>query len=122
MSYSTPELERPGIHQKQQTSDPIQMVITSLASDLTTDNPAQQRGVEQALFAMLEATQEIKALAVSEPPTIVIELDGGIVQEVHGPKDLPLPIRVLVRDRDIHSDPELIESEWLLGERNDHEN
>ena len=121
MSCMTPEPEGPGGNQTQQAFDPIQRVITSLASDLTTNNPDQRRGVEQALFAMLEAAQEIKSLAVTEPPTIVIELEGGIVQEIHGPDELPLPIRVLVQDRDFHSDPELIESEWLIGEEKNHE-
>jgi len=99
----------------------IQAVIAGLAGDLTKSNPRQRPAVEEALKAMLAAAEGIRSLAGAEPPTIVVELEGGLVEEIHGPDDLPFPIRVLVRDHDRQSDPELVESEWLVGPGNGHE-
>jgi len=99
----------------------IHAVIAGLAGDLTKSNPRQRPAVEEALKAMLAAAEGIRSLAGAEPPTIVVEVEGGLVEEIYGPDDLPFPIRVLVRDHDRQSDPELVESEWLIGPGNGHE-
>lgn len=99
----------------------LQAVIAGLAGDLTQDNPLQRSAVEQALAAMLGAADGIKALAGQEPPTVVIEVRGGLVQDVHCLGDSAGPIKVIVRDHDNRAvDPKAEDAQWLLGSESGH--
>ena len=93
----------------------IQAVIAGLAQDLTRDNPSQQPGVEQALKAMLSASEEIKSLAGPAPATVIVTMEGGLIQDVHSTTSLPFPLKLLVLDYDPKAYPELVETEWLVS-------
>lgn len=99
----------------------LQAIIAGLAGDLTQDNPLQRPAVEQALVAMLGAADGIKALAGKESPTVVVEVRGGLVQDVHCLDDSVGPIKVIVRDHDNRAvDPKAEDTQWLLGSEADH--
>ena len=52
----------------------------------------------------------------NEPPVILVEVRGGLVQDVSIKGKLPGPVRFLVRDFDnLAVDPEAGDDEWLLG-------
>ena len=93
----------------------LQAIIAGLAQDLTRDNPSQQPGVEQALKDMLSASEEIKSLAGTEPATVIVTMEGGLIQDVHSTTRLPFPLKLLVLDYDPHAYPKLVETEWTVS-------
>ena len=93
----------------------LQAIIAGLAQDLTRNNPSQQPSVEQALKAMLSASEEIKSLAGSEPATVIVTMEGGLIQDVHSTTSLPFPLKLLVLDYDPKAYPELVETEWTVS-------
>ncbi|MBU0516840.1 MAG: hypothetical protein KJ621_18965 [Proteobacteria bacterium] len=49
--------------------------------------------------------------------TVLVDVFGGIVQNVKAEEDLHQPVRVVVRDHDnLKVDPDSPDYEWLLGE------
>ncbi|MBU0514622.1 MAG: hypothetical protein KJ621_07605 [Proteobacteria bacterium] len=53
-------------------------------------------------------------------PTVVVEVQGGVVQNVYSRNSLPVPLKVTVRDYDnLDVDPQAEDDEWLLKESGD---
>lgn len=99
----------------------IDAVIAGLAGDLTKDVPTQRTAVEQALQAMVEAVDEIKAEAETEPPVIVVEIKGGLVQRAYSSDSSLGPVKVIFHDHDnLSLDPAAQPDEWLLGSEANH--
>lgn len=74
--------------------------------------------MDSTLTITLAAVDNLKPAA--EPFTILVEVHGGLVQNVEAVGDLPYPVRVLVRDHDnLKVDPEAGDDEWLLGGKED---
>jgi len=58
----------------------------------------------------------MKSITDDPPATVLVEVEGGLVQNVEPIGKLPHPVRVLVRDHDnLKVDPAAEDSEWLLG-------
>lgn len=76
--------------------------------------------MEPTARAMVKAIDHAKLVDQSNA-YILIEVEGGVVQNVQQQGFLPHPIRVLVRDYDnMKVEPhEYQDEEWTLGEKED---
>lgn len=105
---------------------PYDQVISDLAKKLVKNpEPSINKDTERRLYmedtlrVMIHAVDGIKKLA-AQVDTLLVEVSGGLVQDVKALGGVTNPIRVLVRDYDnLKVDPQAEDAEWLLGGEKD---
>jgi len=82
---------------------------------LLSDEQIEEEAMEETTKAVTKAVDEPKKLAAN-PPTVLVEVLGGMVHNVCTEDLLPCTLRVVVRDYDnLKVDPRAEDEEWMLG-------
>ncbi len=93
-------------------------LVSELAGKLVSGDEKKQR-MENTLRSMVRVVDSMKAISDDPTATILVEVEGGLVQNVEPVGGLPHPVLVLVRDHDnLKVDPTAEDNEWLLGASN----
>ena len=91
-------------------------LVSELAGKLVNGGDDKKQRMEATLHSMVRAVDSMKSITDEPTATILVEVEGGLVQNVEPMGELPHLVLVLVRDHDnLKVDPAAEDNEWLLG-------